>query len=72
MNITEPDRKYLYSDVLNELGRILVSVNNATIDISIGIRHIANAYKVVYKLSRKARSDPSEQVIQPLTYLVHF
>ena len=53
MNITETAGKFLYSGGSNGLGRILVSVHNATTNSSDGIKHIGNAYKVLIHLSRK-------------------
>ena len=70
MNITEIAGKCLYSVGPNALRCIFILVHNATTDGSTGIKHIVNMYQAPINLSRKARSDPSDHFIQPLTYNV--
>ena len=72
MNITETAAKLLYSGGPNGLGRIFVLVHNATTNHSTGLKNIANAYEVLINLSRKSRSAPDGQFVQPLPYRVHF
>ena len=72
MNVTETAGKSLHSGGPNGLCRIFVFVDSTTTDGSTGIKHIVNAYKALINFSRKARSAPSDQFIQPLPYRVHF
>ena len=72
MNITETAGESLYIGGTNGLGRIFVSVYNATTGTSTGLKHITNAYKELIDLSIKSRSVPDYQFFQPLPYRVHF
>ena len=72
INITETTGKLIYSGGPNGLGRIFVSVHNATTNPSTGIKHIENGYEVLINLSIKSRSAPDDQFVQPLTYRMHF
>ena len=72
MIMTETAGESLYSGGPNGLGRIFVSVHNETTNPSTGFKHIANSYEVLINLSRKSRSAPDDQLVQPLPYYVYF
>ena len=72
MVIIEIAVELLYSGGPNGLGRIFVSVHNATTDPSTELKNVANAYEVLINLSEKSRSAPDDQFVQPFPYRVKF